>query len=79
MSIMPEPTVLATAVPKTNAAAKLKNAAQMHRLARRQDARRDDRGDRVGGVVKSVDVVENQGDDDDEDDECKVHDRVTRA
>ena len=27
MSIMPEPTVLATAVPKVNAATKLKNAA----------------------------------------------------
>ena len=32
MSIMPEPTVFATAVPKTNAAAKLKNAAQMTAL-----------------------------------------------
>ena len=29
MSTMPEPTVLATAVPKTNAATKLKNAAQI--------------------------------------------------
>ena len=29
MSIMPEPIVFATAVPKTNAATKLKNAAQM--------------------------------------------------
>ena len=29
---MPEPTVLATAVPKPNAAAKLKNAAQMTAL-----------------------------------------------
>ena len=29
MSIIPEPIVLATAVPKTNAATKLKNAAQM--------------------------------------------------
>ena len=32
MSIMPEPTVLATAVPKVNAATKLKNAAQMTAL-----------------------------------------------
>src|SRR3954470_15895015 len=31
-SIMPEPTVLATAVPKTNAATKLKNAAQITAL-----------------------------------------------
>ena len=29
MSTMPEPTVLATAVPNTNAATKLKNAAQI--------------------------------------------------
>jgi hypothetical protein len=32
MSTMPEPTVLATAVPNTNAAMKLKNAAQMTAL-----------------------------------------------
>ncbi len=32
MSIIPEPTVLATAVPKTKAAMKLKNAAQMTAL-----------------------------------------------
>ena len=32
MSTMPEPTVLATAVPKVNAATKLKNAAQMTAL-----------------------------------------------
>ena len=32
MSIMPEPTVLATAVPKVKAATKLKNAAQMTAL-----------------------------------------------
>ena len=32
MSTMPEPTVLATAVPKPNAATKLKNAAQMTAL-----------------------------------------------
>ena len=32
MSIIPEPTVLATAVPKVNAATKLKNAAQMTAL-----------------------------------------------
>ena len=32
MSIIPEPTVFATAVPKVNAATKLKNAAQMTAL-----------------------------------------------
>ena len=32
MSIIPEPTVLATAVPNVNAATKLKNAAQMTAL-----------------------------------------------
>ncbi len=38
MSIIPEPTVLATAVPKMNAAAKLKNAA--HTTARPGDSTR---------------------------------------
>ena len=59
---MPAPTVLATAVPKRNAAAKLKNAAQMTALPGREHARRHDRRDRVGRVVEAVDVVEGQGD-----------------
>ena len=79
MSIMPEPMVLATAVPKMNAAAKLKNAAQMHGLAGRQHAGRDDGGDRVGRVVEAVDVVEDERDDDDEDDEREFHGAAIRA
>ena len=61
---MPAPTVCATAVPKPNAATKLKNAAQITALPGRQHPRRHDRGDRVGRVVKAVDVVEDQGDGD---------------
>ena len=50
-------------------------------LTRREHAGRDDRGDRVGGVVKAVDVVEDERDDDDERDECEcgVHACVIRA
>ncbi len=59
---MPAPTVLATAVPKPNAATKLKNAAQTTALPGRQHPGRDDRGDRVGRVVEAVDVVEDEGD-----------------
>src|SRR6185369_13474979 len=40
-----------------------------HRLAGGEDARRDDGGDRVRRVVKSVDVVEGQRDHDDRDDD----------
>ena len=38
------------------------------RLAGRQDARRDDRRDRVGGVVKPVDVIKDQRNEDEADD-----------
>ena len=41
-------------------------------LARRQHPRRHDGGDRVGGVVKAVDEVENERDDDQRDDCEKV-------
>ena len=33
-----------------------------HRLKRRQDARGHDGGDRVGGIVKAIDVIEHQRD-----------------
>jgi hypothetical protein len=59
---MPEPTVRATAVPNVKAATKLKNAAQMTALARRKDARRHHGRDRIRRVVESVDVVEDQRD-----------------
>ena len=65
---MPEPTVFATAVPNANAATKLKNAAQMTALPGRQHPGRDHGRDRVGGVVKAVDVVEDQRDADQADD-----------
>ena len=76
MSIIPEPTVLATAVPKPNAATKLKTAAQTTALPGDKHARRDDRRNRVGGVVKAVDVVEGQRDHDEEDDGSKFHRRA---
>ena len=54
----------ATLVSKTMNAMKLNTAAQTHRRARREHARRHDRGDRVRGVVEPVDEVEGkrQGD-----------------
>ena len=76
MSTMPLPIVCATAVPKTNAATKLKNAAQMTALPGRQHARRDDRRDRVGGVVKAVDVVEDERDEDEAADGPEEHQRL---
>src|SRR5262245_11614095 len=71
-STMPEPTVWATPVPNRNAAAKLKKAA---RFAWREDTRRDFRRDRVGGVVKTVDVVEDErnGDEREYGDEGGIH------
>ena len=41
-------------------------------LLRREDARRDDGGDRVGGVVEAVEEVEDQRDEDDEDDQAEA-------
>ena len=48
-------------------------------LARREHARGHDGRDRVGGVVKAVDVVEDERDGDDEDDESELHDAPIRA
>ena len=56
--------VLATCVPKTRNAMKLKTAAHEHREAGREHPRRHDGGDRVGGVVEAVDEVEAERDDD---------------
>ena len=65
-STRPLPIVLATAVP-ANAPMKL-NAVAM-RIAWRglEGPRRDRRGDRVGRVVEAVDVVEGDGEHDDDD------------
>ena len=61
-SISPLPIVLATAVPTTNAATKLKTAAQTTATPGREHAGRDHRGDRVGAVVEAVDEIEDQRD-----------------
>ena len=81
MSTRPEPTVLATAVPKVKAAMKLKKAAQMTALPGRQHAGRHHGRDRVRGVVKAVDVVEDERNDNEPDDreEIGIHPRVRRA
>ena len=50
-----------------------------HGLAGLQHARRDDGGNRVGGVVKAVDVIEDQRNGDDENDEGEFHCSATRA
>jgi hypothetical protein len=41
---------------------KIKERGPQHGQLGRQDARRDDGGDAVGGVVKSVQEIEDQGD-----------------
>ena len=51
-------------MPNPNAATKLKNAAQTTAFPGDKHSGRDDGRDRVGGVVKAVDVVENQRDGD---------------
>ena len=47
-------------------------------LARREHARRHHRRNRIGGVVKTVDVVEDQGDRDEADDDPE-HRRAIRV
>jgi len=45
-----------------------------HRQAGRQDVRRNDRGDGIGGVVEPIEEIKNQRGDDDDDDKCEgVH------
>ena len=78
-SIIPAPTVFATAVPKVKAATKLKNAAQTTALPGRQHAGGDDRGDRVGRVVEAVDVVEDERRQDQRDDRREQHRRAIRS
>ena len=76
MSIMPAPTVFATAVPNPNAATKLKKAAQIDRLSWREHPRRDHRRNGIRGVVESVDVVEDEGGGDDAEDDREFHGMV---
>ena len=64
-STSPDPMVLATAVP-ANAPMKLKAAAMQHRDLGPEGARGDRRGDGVRGVVEAVDVVEDDGEHDDD-------------
>ena len=42
---------------------KIKNGCPKYGLERRQDLGRDDGGDRNGGIMKTIDVVEYQGQD----------------
>ena len=79
---MPVPTVLATAVPKRERRDEVEERGPDDGLAGREHAGRHDGRDRVGGVVKAVDEVEDERDDDDERDdgeEVGVHPRVRRA
>ena len=80
-STSPLPTVDATAVPKVNAATKLKNAAQMTALPGREHTGGDHGRDRVRGVVESVDVVEDEGDDDQRRhrEQVRIHRSIRRA
>ncbi len=69
MWMMPVPTVLATwSADEKNSGQKLKKAAQYDGVLGGQHPGGDNRGDRVGGIVKAVDEVEGQSDDNDEDD-----------
>ena len=60
------PRSVATLTPKPNAATKLKNAAQATACIGREDTGRHDGRDGIGGIVKSIDEVEDERDDDDE-------------
>ena len=64
VSTSPLPIVDATA-PPSSAPVRLKNAAMAIAFARRQGSRRDHRGDRIGSVVKTVAVFENDRRNDD--------------
>ena len=57
VSTIPLPMVEATAV-ADESAGEIEKRRERDRLARRQDLGRDDGGDRVGGIVKAVDVFE---------------------
>ena len=71
MSIIPAPTVLATAVPNGERGDEVEERRPDDRLARRQHARRHDGRDRVRGVVEAVDVVEEERDADQADDDAE--------
>ena len=70
--------VLATFVPKKRKAMKLKRGRPHDGEARREDPRRHDGGDGVGGVVEPVDEVEAERDQDHEDERQVLHE-VRRA
>ena len=67
-STSPEPIVLATAVP-ANAPDEVEGRRHHDRLPRMERPRRDGGRDRVGGVVEAVDVVEDDGQNDDRDEQ----------
>jgi hypothetical protein len=71
--IMPLPMVLATAVPRKNAARKLNVAAHTDcQASGREHAGGDDGRDAIRGIVKAVDEVEDQRDEDRDQDEDDV-------
>ena len=71
MSTRPAPTVLATAVPNVKAATKLKNAAQMTAFPGVR-TRVETTVAIEGCVVETVDVIEDQGDNDERRDRQQV-------
>ena len=72
---MPLPTVCATPVPVLNAAMKVESGGPENGLKRAEHTRGNNRGDRIGGVVKPVDEIERQSDQNDhcDQDERRVH------
>ncbi len=73
--IIPVPIVLATAMPKQKCGKKVESGGPDDGQSRRENAGRDHGGDAVGGVVKSVQKVEDQRgkDRDDQQDESCAH------
>ncbi len=67
-STIPLPMVEATAVPISRAG-QIKKSRHRDRLTRSQDLGRNDRCDRVRGVVEAVDVFEEKGRQDDDNEE----------
>jgi hypothetical protein len=74
-SMIPGPDHLGHAGAEEDEGDEVEERRPQHRPLGRQHARRDDGGDRIGGVVQAVQEVEAQGDDDqdDQDDEGGVH------
>ena len=70
-SIRPEEIVFATAVPQS-APMQIRRRREQHGLTGTQHLGRDHGRDRIGGVVKAVDVLEDQRDQHDDEDSVEV-------